>query len=138
MTATTATQDDAGRNGIGGNTGPNTRHWRAPQFFELPADEAAQLREPLLSEEKPVNPFNGGPDVEGQKQSIRTRWAKALFTDPDTLTYVIAMAWVISGTAAMTAPARPSLINSFRTSAASLSLQPLRAKNGFAITAMCS
>ena len=38
---------------------------------------------------------NGGPDINGRKVSIRTAWAKALFADPETPTYVMAMAWAI-------------------------------------------
>ena len=38
---------------------------------------------------------NGGPNIDGRKVSIRTAWAKALFADPDTPTYVMAMAWAI-------------------------------------------
>jgi hypothetical protein len=38
---------------------------------------------------------NGGPDLDEPKQSIRTRWAKALFADPDTPAYVMAIAWAI-------------------------------------------
>ena len=38
---------------------------------------------------------NGGPEIEGRKVSIRTAWAKALFADPETPTYVMAMAWAI-------------------------------------------
>jgi hypothetical protein len=38
---------------------------------------------------------NGGPDIDGPKQSIRTQWAKALFADPDTPAYVMAIAWAI-------------------------------------------
>jgi hypothetical protein len=38
---------------------------------------------------------NGGPDLDEPKQSIRTQWAKALFADPDTPSYVMAIAWAI-------------------------------------------
>lgn len=38
---------------------------------------------------------NSGTADESRQQSIRTRWAKALFDDKDTPSYVIAMAWVI-------------------------------------------
>ncbi len=38
---------------------------------------------------------NGGPDLEGTKQSLRTIWAKALFADPTTPVYVMAIAWAI-------------------------------------------
>jgi hypothetical protein len=43
---------------------------------------------------------NRGPELidgetKGRRLTLRTRWAKALFDDPDTPTYVIAMAWVI-------------------------------------------
>jgi hypothetical protein len=45
-----------------------------------------------------MNPFighNGGPDVDGRKESLRTTWAKTLFADASTPTYVMAMAWAI-------------------------------------------
>lgn len=38
---------------------------------------------------------NGGPNIEGRKESVRTTWAKALFADPKTPVYVMAMAWPI-------------------------------------------
>ena len=38
---------------------------------------------------------NGGPEFDNRKVSIRTAWAKALFADPETPTYVMAMAWAI-------------------------------------------
>lgn len=38
---------------------------------------------------------NGGPDIDGPRQSLRTQWAKALFADPNTPVYVMAMAWPI-------------------------------------------
>lgn len=38
---------------------------------------------------------NGGPLLEGRRMTVRTTWAKALFADPETPTYVMAMGWVI-------------------------------------------
>ncbi len=38
---------------------------------------------------------NGGPDIDGPKQSLRTQWAKALFADPETPAYVMAIAWAV-------------------------------------------
>lgn len=39
---------------------------------------------------------NGGPTLDdGRKQSVRTLWAKALFADPTTPAYVMAIAWAI-------------------------------------------
>lgn len=42
---------------------------------------------------------NGGPPLEEtrqtRKRSVRTAWARALFDDPETPTYVMAMAWVL-------------------------------------------
>ncbi len=38
---------------------------------------------------------NGGPELDDGRQSVRTRWAKALFADPDTPVYAIAIAWPI-------------------------------------------
>jgi hypothetical protein len=38
---------------------------------------------------------NGGPDIDGPKQTVRTLWAKALFANPDTPVYVMAIAWAI-------------------------------------------
>lgn len=38
---------------------------------------------------------NNGPDLEGRPQSLRTRWAKALFADPTTPDYVMAIAWAV-------------------------------------------
>lgn len=43
---------------------------------------------------------NGGPEIDEAtarraRMTLRTQWAKALFSDPDTPTYVMAMAWVI-------------------------------------------
>lgn len=39
---------------------------------------------------------NGGPELDdSRKLSIRTRWAKALFADPQTPSYVMAIAWAI-------------------------------------------
>jgi hypothetical protein len=43
----------------------------------------------------PAIGHNGGPDIEGRKESLRTTWAKALFADPETPVYVMAMAWAI-------------------------------------------
>lgn len=38
---------------------------------------------------------NGGPDIDGRRPTLRTLWAKALFEDPDTPSYVMAIAWAI-------------------------------------------
>lgn len=42
---------------------------------------------------------NGGPPLEETKQgrriTVRTAWAKALFADPNTPTYVMAMGWIM-------------------------------------------
>jgi hypothetical protein len=38
---------------------------------------------------------NGGPDIDGPKQSLRTQWAKALFADANTPVHVMAIAWAI-------------------------------------------
>lgn len=38
---------------------------------------------------------NGGPDIDGRRHTIRTAWAKALFADPTTPSYVMAIAWAI-------------------------------------------
>jgi hypothetical protein len=38
---------------------------------------------------------NGGPALEGRRITVRTSWAKALFADPETPSYVMGMAWVI-------------------------------------------
>lgn len=38
---------------------------------------------------------NGGPDLDGRKHTVRTLWAKALFADPETPVYVMAIAWAI-------------------------------------------
>lgn len=43
----------------------------------------------------PAIGHNGGPNLEGRKESLRTAWAKALFADPKTPVYVMAMAWPI-------------------------------------------
>ena len=38
---------------------------------------------------------NGGPKLNDQRTTIRTRWAKALFADPTTPPYVMAIAWAV-------------------------------------------
>ena len=41
---------------------------------------------------------NGGPPIDepkGRRVTVRTAWAKALFADPDTPTYVMAMGWIM-------------------------------------------
>ncbi len=43
----------------------------------------------------PAIGHNGGPNLEGRRESLRTTWAKALFKDPKTPVYVMAMAWPI-------------------------------------------
>lgn len=43
----------------------------------------------------PLMNHNGGPDIDGRQQSLRTRWAKALFADPTTPAYVMAIAWAV-------------------------------------------
>src|SRR5690554_5967261 len=42
---------------------------------------------------------NGGPPLDdpkpGRRLTVRTAWARALFDDPETPTYVMAMGWVL-------------------------------------------
>ena len=45
--------------------------------------------------DEPAIGHNGGPELNERKTTIRTAWAKALFADPETPVYVMAMAWAI-------------------------------------------